>query len=101
MSQDPPAPESNEGTMIGQPIQDSGAGPGADEGPRCSNCGQPLEADSRFCQACGTPVADGAIEAAQEDEKPRPWFFLVTLLWAVIAIVALYFLYSRAIVIGG
>jgi hypothetical protein len=70
----------------------------------CPNCGEPLgPGTSRFCQACGTQVGASTVAAPAEpdqEERPRPWFWLVMLCWIIIMIAALYFIYARAIVVG-
>ena len=70
----------------------------------CQTCGEPLEArGGRFCHACGAEIGgpDPAEQAqAEQEEKPRPWFRLVVLVWLLIMIGALYFMYSRAFVVG-
>ena len=72
---------------------------GGPVGTLCPNpaCRQPIGPDAHFCQACGTAVV--AADAAEE-EKPRPWFAVVTLVWLLLAVAAFLFLYANAFVIG-
>ena len=93
---------SDEGTMIIEP----GAAPGGSPAPpgpvpppgpatgHCPNpaCRQPVGPDVRFCQACGTALAQG--------ERPRPWLIVVGVVWLIIAAGAYVVLYSNAFVIG-
>ena len=38
----------------------------------CRKCGSPLEADAKFCEVCGTPVAEeGAGAFAQQEAAPQ------------------------------
>jgi sec-independent protein translocase protein TatA len=41
---------------IEQPQQQSNASAQPPSGPSCSNCGAQLDAGSRFCAECGSPV---------------------------------------------
>src|ERR1700736_6196960 len=55
----------------------------------CPTCGELLDADgARFCQACGADVSASSTEevpeATQAEEKARPWFRLVVLVWLLI-----------------
>ena len=97
MSQNPPEMD-HEGleTMIGAPPAQLAVG------HTCPNCGQPLEGEGRFCQACGAQiVADPvAVAEAEQEEKPRPWLLLVVVLWLIIMVAALYFIFGRAMVVG-
>ena len=36
----------------------------------CTKCGAPLEADAKFCVACGTPIDETPVEAPMADETP-------------------------------
>lgn len=82
---------------------------GAPAADACPSCGHPLEAASRFCQACGAGVtvdSVGADRGPSAEERAEPegklgrWFWPITLLWLVLMVAALWFLYSRAIVVG-
>jgi hypothetical protein len=72
----------------------------------CPRCGELLDADvDNFCQACGADVsaASTPVEVAAappQEEKPRPWFPLVVLVWLLIMAAAFYFIYARAFVVG-
>ena len=86
-------------------------------GASCSKCGQPLDQASRFCQACGTPVAASGAASAPEDEgtgqqvaaehpaehraeRLPPWFALFAIGWLIVMGVAFYFIYAFAFSIG-
>ena len=86
-------------------------------GVPCLNCGQPLDHSSRFCQACGTPVAASGAEPVPDTEgsSPQvaaehpanhpaerlpPWFALFALGWLIVMGVAFYFIYAFAFSIG-
>ena len=54
-------------------------------------------------ERCGADVsASPPVEQAEapQEEKPRPWFRLVVLVWLLIMAAAFYFIYSRAFVVG-
>jgi predicted amidophosphoribosyltransferase len=94
----PPARPADGGAMLG-PLGEVAA---AREATACPNCGQPLDAAARFCEACGTQIGDPSAELGQprEDEKPRAWFPLLLAGWFLIMVAALYFVYASAITLG-
>ena len=84
------------------PAQPDGAS-GASSGPQdalCPRCNQVLDPGSRFCQSCGAEVGEVSGAPAIEDEKPRPLWFVVALAWLILSVLALYFLYSWAFLVG-
>lgn len=117
MPEEQPAGRPEEQTSIGQPVQrqaDAASEPGgqpdggtivgqavpASEGELCPACYQPLEPDSRFCQACGAETRQPAqVEAAEQQQQPR-WLPLVMIGMLVVMVIALVFLLSVAIQVG-
>jgi len=68
-------------------------------GRACPTCGEPRQADARFCEECGfdygtdaPPAAAPAVEERSRLSGPVLW--LVLLFWAVLAVGGLYFLYT-------
>ena len=81
-----------------RPGLDAAAIPG--DAPLCPRCNQVLDPGSRFCQSCGADVGEVSSPPAIEDEKPRPLWFVVALAWLILSVLALYFLYSWAFLVG-
>ena len=70
------------------------------DAPLCPRCNQVLDPGSRFCQSCGAEIGEASGAPAIEDEKPRPLWFIVALAWLILSVLALYFLYSWAFLVG-
>jgi Double zinc ribbon len=102
----------NEGAIAGGPPvsppgeQDTLTDASAAEAPTtaaCARCGQPVEADSRFCPACGERISTVAAETARaerQEQRLRRWSPVIILLWLVLMIAAFVFIYSHAFVVG-
>lgn len=100
-------PQDEQGTIAGRlDTGNADSRPGLDagaiaSGPRpCPRCNQPLDPGSRFCQSCGADVGGDNGPPAVEDEKPRPLWFAVAVAWLILSVLALFFLYSQAILVG-
>lgn len=75
----------------------------------CPQCSEPLEEGSRFCEACGYELDEqtrAAVAAEGEDEPgapekvtPFPLRLLVVVLWAALAIAALVWIYTSAMLL--
>jgi PPM family protein phosphatase len=37
----------------------------------CSACGEPIDPEARFCEACGSPIAGAVVDAAAQVDAPR------------------------------
>jgi predicted amidophosphoribosyltransferase len=72
---------------------------------RCPACGEPARPGLRFCEACGQEFggeSGGVVPPAERTEPaPRqtPLWWLVVVVWVVLAAAGLFWVYSRAILL--
>jgi len=96
----PPQPRSSPPPPPGAPAPSPAAPPHAVL-LICPACGEPRQADARYCEECGhdfgeapPPASATPTGAADRPRLTGPVLWLVVVFWAVAAIVGLYFLYS-------
>jgi hypothetical protein len=92
-----------------RPGQRPGPSETAAETAVCPQCSEPLEEDSRFCEACGYELDEqtrAAVAVEGDDEPgapekvtPFPLRLLLVALWAALAVAALVWVYTRAMLL--
>lgn len=100
MSTSPPPGDADQGTVIGGPLPEQQPGSvAAGASVSCFACRAALEADSRYCQACGaergsSQAAPDAGLAPAEQKRSPAWLPLLNIVWLVLMVVALLALFS-------
>jgi hypothetical protein len=84
----------------GSPAAGSSAPSTAPAGRVCPTCGEPRQAEARYCEECGydfgtdPPPPVVAAPAVESSRLSGPVLWLVIVFWAVLAVAGLYFLYT-------